>query len=272
MALKLGGVAGNLTWNVRSKGPRWSTAGLRGGNLVVPAGDGAVWRPGKKLEELDLTLQCWIVGANSDGGMPDSARGKRLVHERYQQLLHTFRGRQLGELLDTETKRRAYAELQGATDAATMAGGTRAEVDLELTIPAGCWHDSEPFTLAATPMANGQQVVLAGSGGSPLPIIDARITLTPPFRNVVITEPGGAWLRWDGDSIGSSVLVIDCAAWSATLQGGGTTNYAPRLRWSEASMLPIYAPTSDAVLTITGEAMTAASRIAVTGRRRWLSA
>lgn len=271
MALKLGGVAGDLTWNIRSKGGRWTTAGLRGGNLVVPAADGTVWRPHKKLEELDFTLQCWIVGARQDGGMPDSEHGRQLVHERYQRLLTTFRGSALGEVLDTETGRRAYAELQGATEPSTMAGGTRAEVDLDLTVPAGCWHDAEPFTLASTPFANGTQLTVPGSGGGHLPIVDLAITLTGPYRNLVITEPGGHWLRWDGDHVGSNPLVVDCSAWTAVLQGG-SLNYLPRMRWSAAAMLPVTAPDGDAALTLAAESTSAATRIAITGRRRFLHA
>lgn len=270
MGLKLAGELAGLTWNVRTKGDRWATAGLRGDNRIVPALDGATYRPGKRLEQLDLSLECWIVGAHQDGGMPDSAYGRQLVHERYQALLNGFRGT-LGEVVDTDTGRRCWAELAGSTDPSTMAGGTRAEVDLDLTVPAGCWEDVTGFSVAATPVANGTQVTLPGAGGSRLPIIDAKLMLTPPYRNVRITEPGGQWLQFDGDQPGSSVLTIDCTAWTATLQGG-SVNYLPRVRWSAASMLPISGFPGPPVLTVTGEGFSSASRLAVTGRRRWYSA
>lgn len=271
MALTLGGLAGDYTWNVRTKGDRWTAADLRGDNLPIPGRDGATWRAGKKLDQLGFTISCWILGSAADGSMPRNQDARALVKQRYEALLHALRvPGQLTELVDTSTGRRCYAELAAGTDPDTMAGGTRAEVDFDVLVPAGCWEDVTPFTLADTPIANGTVVTLAGAGGSPLPITDTTITLTGPGRNVRLTEPGGEWLAWSGD-LPASKLIVDTKAYTAKFQGG-TINYLPRVSWSAVPMLPIRAYPGDPALTVAIEQAGGATRLAVTGRRRWFTA
>ncbi|MDL5159398.1 hypothetical protein [Actinomycetospora termitidis] len=271
MALTLGGLAGDLTWNVRTKGSRWTAAEPRGDNLAIPGRDGSVWRPGKRLDQLSFAIEVWLLGCAPDGSMPRNQDARALLKARYETLLHALRPPgTLTELVDTDTGRRCYAELAGGPDPDTMAGGTRAEVEFDVIVPAGCWEDVTPFTLADTPIANGTTVTVPGAGGSPLPVTDTVITVTGPGRNVRITEPGGEWLAWSGD-LPASKLIIDTKAYTAKYQGG-TINYLPRVSWSAVPMLPIRAYPGNPALTIAIEQAGGASRINVTGRRRWYTA
>lgn len=274
MGLLFAGEAGDLTWGARTIGDRLNAADLDGENASIPGRDGALWTPRKTLQELELTVKTFITGADYTGGMPSAAGGRAIVRARYGKLLQVLRNPDaLTEIRDDETNRAALVELISGPSPDTMAGGTRAEVEFDLRVPAGCWKDTAAFDTGTVNVANGTVLSLpAGAMGGDLPIVDAVITLTPPASNITITEPGGQSLTFAGALPAGNPTVISCSAWTA-IQAGASTDYLPRITWTAAEILPIRSRGSTPpTLTFAMSGTTTATKVRVQGRRRWYTA
>jgi hypothetical protein len=275
VSITVGGVSlDSLVWNVRTIGGRLRTAGRRGANLTRAGLDGAGWQP-KPLAELTPDLAMWILGCDTDGTFPESGTLRGQMRARYDHLLRIL-GQQDGltEIVDTESQRRALAEIQGAIGPTTMAAGSRAEVMVPLVIPSGCWED---VTVATTPLvvlpASGP-VTLTGMGGGTLPLVGLVVRLRPPGRNVRITCSDGSWLQFSGDLPAGDDTVLYLAD-PAVRQDGSVVDLLHAVDWSGPSAYPLAVPVplvGDPVVTVTAEATTADSRIQFSGRRRWQSA
>lgn len=276
MGVTVGGVSlDSLVWNVRTIGGRLATAGRKGANAELAGLDGTMWRS-KPLAELQLPLSMWIVGSNTDGTVPQDGSVRSKMRDRYRQLLQIM-GQQQGlvEVVDVARQVRCFAEIQGAVTPVTMAGGTRAEVEFPLIVPAGCWEDVAAFATAKVTLPASGSVTLTGAGGGNLPLLGLTVTLTPPGRNVRLVAADGSWLQFNGDLPAGADTVITLGGWSPDAkQVGSNTSLQGQLRWGpRAQPLPVPVPSSgDPVLTVTSEAGTTASKISISGRRRWQSA
>jgi hypothetical protein len=266
----------SLVWNVRTIGGRMVTAGRRGGNIEAAGLDGARWQP-KPLAELTPDLAMWILGCDTDGTFPESGTLRGQMRTRYDQLLRIM-GQQHGltEIVDTESQRRAFAEIQGAIGPSTMAAGSRAEVTFPLVIPAGCWEDVTVTTTPLVVLPASGPVTLAGFGGGNLPITGLTVRLRPPGRNVRITCTDGSWIQFSGDlPAGDDTVLYLGGAEPAARQDGSVVDLLHAVTWDGPTAYPLAVPvtsTADPVVTVTAEATTAASGIQVSGGRRWQSA
>lgn len=274
MGVILGGTSlDSLVWNVRSRAPRMATAARRGGNVETAGLDGTVWQPGKPLAELDVDLVMWIVGSDPDGDMPDEPRLQRRVATRYEQLQRLIaRQDQLVEVVDTDSQRRCYAEIQEGLTPGLQAGGSRAEISLPLVVPAGCWEDLATFDTGPQPLPSSGEVTVTGAGGSTLPTLGVTVTLTPPGRNVRLETVDGDWLLLAGDLPTGGDTVVSLDPWTPDVIAPDGTSLLSALTWNTAAPLPLPAGEADPVLSVTAEATTTDSAIAIAGRRRWLSA
>jgi hypothetical protein len=265
----------SLVWNVRFLGDRLATAGRRGSNLDTGGLDGTRWRGDKPLDELTFTLQMWIVGSNTDGSLPGDPTLQQAMRTRLDQLLRLMNQQdELVEVADTDTGRRCFAEIQAAITPTTMAGGSRAEVTFPLVVPAGCWEDITAFATTAVVFGASTAVTITGAGGGTLPLTGLTIKLTPPARNIRITTAAGKWVQFNGDlpAGADTWLVLDPSDPQAYQSSAPTVSLLAALDLPDVIPLPLPASTADPVVTVTAEATTAATRIAVTGRRRYATA
>jgi len=263
----------NFGWNITTTGSRLRAAGPRGNNTEVAGADGAVWQPDKPLGELQFELSMWILGAEDDGQMPPDGIGRARVRQRVDELLALlWRTDRLVEIADTDRGRRCFAEVLQPFDPTTMAHASRAEVAVELNVPAGCWEDVALADTGPVPLTTSQTTTLTGLGGGNLPPGQLIVRLNGPGRNIRLTTERGAWLAFNGD-LPTAGVVIDTAVPAAYPADNPTVSLMKQVRWApHAAMLPLgYSPT-DPVLRVTAEATTTNSRIQITGRRRWRSA
>jgi hypothetical protein len=276
MGVTVGGVSlDSLVWNVRTRADRIASAQRRGKNQPRAGLDGTAWMPGKPLDELQFNLQMWILGADPLGEFPADPDMRTKVLKRYDKLLRLM-GQQsaLVEVVDVGRQRRCFAEIGDNIGPSVMAGGTRAEVEFPLTVPAGCWEDATPFdTGTAVPLAYGPLTV-TGAGGGTLPLLGLTITLTPPASNITLTTSDGRWVTFAGalPAGAATVLDLNTADPNAYQTSSPGTSLLSKLTWDSIAPLPIPASTADPVLTVAASATTSASRIRIQGRRRYHSA
>lgn len=264
-----------LVWNVRFLGERLATGGRRGANLDSSGLDGTRWRAGKPLAELYVTLSMWIVGSNTDGEFPANTTLKQAMRARYDQLLRIMcQNEGLVEVADTDTGRRCFAEVAAAVAPTTMAGGSRAEVQFPLTIPAGCWEDTAAFATSPAVTPASGTVTVTGGGGGTAPLTGLTVTLTPPGRNIRLATAAGGWVQFNGDlpAGADTKIVLDPQAPAVYQTSAPAVSLLAALDMPEVIPLAIPAGLADPVITVTAEAVTGASRISFTGRRRWLTA
>lgn len=141
-------------------GDRLAPPPLRGGNLLIPARAGTMWMP-KVVDTRVITLGMWVVGANTDGSIPEEVTMKAKFDANYR-MLRNLLWNPNSEF--TLTKRfnvdghlvQASAQAQFVSGLVpTMNGRTRAAftVDLQLANP---YFYSEPVI---TTLATGSQFI-----------------------------------------------------------------------------------------------------------------
>ena len=274
MAITVDGVSlQDYGWNIRTVGARLVSAAPRGGNTEVAGADGALWAANKPLGELQFELDMWVVGAEPDGSMPHESTPRALVRQRVDELLGLlWRTDRLVEIVDTDRGRRCFAEVTQPFTPTTMAGATRAEFAVECNVPAGCWEDTDTVSTGPVALTSGGTVTLDGLGGGNLPPGGLTVALTAPGRNVRLTTTDGSVLEFRGD-LPTSGVFIDTTAGLAYPSDNPTVSLMKQVRWwPHPPMLPLPPGPSDPAVEVTAEATTVASRIEITGRRRWRTA
>lgn len=275
MPVTVGGVdLASLVWNVRLQGERLVTAGRRGTNVETSNVDGTLWRPDKPLAELYPILSMWILGADPDGEFPAETRTRMRMRARLDQLL-LLMGQQeaLVEVVDTDSQRRCYAEIQAALAPTTMGGGGRAEVQFPLVVPAGCWEDVTAFDTGST-VFGASTAVTVPCGGSNLPTVGVTIELTPPASNVRVTTAGGKWVQFNGALSAGASTMLDLnprmpAAYKTTTP---TVSLLAAVELPDVQPLAIPASVTNPVVQVTAAGTSGATRIRIRGRRRWQTA
>lgn len=275
MPVEVGGVSlEGLVWNVAVQGERLVTAGRRGANVETSNIDGVLWRPGKPLAELYPVLTMWILGSDPDGDFPLEPHARKRMRARLDQLLLVM-GQQEGlvEVVDTDTDRRCWAEIQATIAPTTMAGGGRAEVQFPLAVPAGCWEDVAEFDTGQV-VFDGDTGVTVPCAGSNLPTVGLIVELTAPATNVRLETASGRWIEFNGAVPAGAATVIDLnprmpAAYQSSSPG---VSLLAAVELPDVQSLALPAAVMNPVISATATGTSGASRIRVRGRRRWQTA
>lgn len=172
------------------------------------------------------------------------------------------------------TARRCFAELIQSIDMESMAGGTRAEFSVELTVPAGCWDEVTPRTMTFNITRLDQVFDLTQWAGSTFPLEDfvfeiAGTVVTPRLTDYI----SGAWVRWENNVESGETLAIDVGESTVTLNG---VNAISNVTHAGALLfLPLtpegglrFAPR----LRLQCHTFSGSPTLTVTGRRRYLIA
>lgn len=95
-----------------------------------------------------------------------------------------------------------------------------ARISAVLTIPSGVWRGPETTWTHTVPLASAPQVIDTLEGGT-RPITDQLLLVTGPATQPTATDVAtGSTLRWAGAVPAGQRLLIDCAAWRATVGAG----------------------------------------------------
>lgn len=264
----------SLVWNVRVQGERLVTAGRRGANVETSNIDGVLWRPNKPLAELYPILSMWILGADPDGDFPLEQRTRMRMRARLDELLFVM-GQQAGlvEVVDTDSNRRCFAEIQAALAPTTMGGGGRAEVQFPLAVPAGCWEDVTEFDTGQV-VFDGSTDVTVPAGGSNLPTVGLIVELTPPATNVRLQTAAGRWIEFNGALPAGAATRIDLdprmpAAYQLSAPA---VSLLAAVELPDVQALALPASVINPVISATASGTSGASRVRIRGRRRWQTA
>jgi hypothetical protein len=181
--------------------------------------------------------------------------------------------------------RRAYAELTDSVDMTSMAGGTRAEFQVDLRVPAAFWEDlsGSRYIADGTLDASGRWTYPLGTfTGTTAPIADAIFTLvmpssiTGPVR--LTDEMTKAWVLLTPPAatpnyFANCTIVIDNEAYTVTKNGVSCIRYVTR--GGSNQLIPITPSAPDkapeVTLTVAGSPG-AVVKLTVDARRKFLLA
>lgn len=263
-----------LAYNIELRSDRWTTAGKRGQNVVVPGMRGALWVPGKAVEELEWGLGMWVVGSDPATGLVAADR-RTQVQQNLDKLTRLF-GKAYGLLDIRQVKsdgstRQTLAEVTTAIDFTSMAGATRAEFAVALRSPDGCWKDIADQTQTVISGTGTTVDVSSQFGQATLPMDDLVYVVTGPINNPRLTDAlSGAWIQYTGSLAGGETWTVDSSLW--TSKKGATDVIAATTKGGGGPRFLVLTPdvvTGNCVLSLTGSGQSAATQVQVTGRRRY---
>jgi hypothetical protein len=172
----------------------------------------------------------------------------------------------------------AFCERLEPIDPTSQAGGTRAEMDVSLEIPAAFWQDLVQRTV--TVQLTGVPVVLDldDFAGTTAPIEDTVVTVRAlsgagPLTSLTLTDvASGAWLTYGEQVPQNGTIVINCGTLSVMLNK--TVNKIRKVtRGGPARFLTFTAPAYNQApkLQISGAGLfDGILQVSVTGRRKFL--
>lgn len=229
-----GVVLNTLAYNVGSLTGRLRTPGRRGADVQVPGRHGAIRTPRKRYAPGEVVLPMWVVGADEDGLVPTSGPGRDLLYQNVNLLSRIF-GADTVELIHTlpdGSARRVVGEPFEAIDFTTMAGGSRAEFSVALSVAGAFWEDVDIVT---TDRFDGMgSWPVAEFAGSTAVMDDLQVTFHGPANNPRV-ESAGVWARYNEVLEAGQSITLDCAVWA--LSGSGVSvdytlvEHAGDLRW-----------------------------------------
>lgn len=172
--------------------------------------------------------------------------------------------------------RRAYVEVTDAIDFTSMAGGTRAEFSVGMTIPSAFWEDliqsTSVHTISNANLIAGFDFTVDPFNGSTAPIDDALITIgvTGSVSNLTLVDTAsGATLTISGTIPNN--LVIDNSLF--TVKAGNTSYIANVTRKKSNQLLPLTPTSSTAPPKLNIKASGSGSvTVTIVARRRYLVA
>jgi hypothetical protein len=263
-----GVVLNTLAYNIRTLTGRLRTPARRGGNIAVPARHGAIRTPGKRYDQGQVVLSMWVVGADVDGRVPTSGPARARLLQHADMLTRIF-ATDTVELVRTRpdgSQRRLLGEVDESIDFTSMAGGSRAEFAVALTVPGAFWTDTADVTAS---FAGEGAWSVAEFDGATAPCDELAVTWTGGTNPRV--QAGGVWLQYSAVLAATESITLDCATWA--LSGGGglvpdhsRVDHAGDGRWF---VLPpgVTSSTPSVEVTQTG---TGAMTTQLVGRRKYL--
>jgi hypothetical protein len=219
-------------FNVRNRSASWGIPPFRGEDLVVPAAHGRRFARRKKYDSAELFLEMWAVGADpQDGSIPPDKREQ--VLQNLDELTRLFGGTdQLMEVVRTDGGRNrvALAQVTGGVSMASMAGGTRAEFKVGMTIPSGFWDDMQPVTQTLG-IGNTTSIDLEFNSfaGATAPMDHLTMVLSGLMENVLVEDlASGEYFRYNGPLGGLDTLTVDSAAATVIKWDNGTSAFVDK--------------------------------------------
>lgn len=188
-------------WRLHRETQRRTPVTLRAVDASIPGVDGSLPIYGEDLEPTALGLEVNVYGS--------PAR----VEERCN-FLRGLLGKTHGPLLVSRRDGRTAEAKPAAISDPVMSPGY-ARISATLTIPSGVWRGPVIGWEADTLV--GEHNVSSLEGGT-RPVTDPLLLVTGPAQNLALTDvASGAELRYTGTIPAGQKLLVDVAAWRATL-------------------------------------------------------
>lgn len=205
--------------NIRTLSDRSGLPPTRGDNEKIPYRPGQLWVP-KLFDQRTVPLQMWIVGCDDDGALPTAHSRRAQLNANEDELLRLFGVRhrlvefvRIKDMPDGPLTLTGRAECSNPMSPSTMAGGTRATLTVDLTMPDPFWYGPEE-TVSIT--SSGATVTNPGSGES----LDMELSLIGPLTNPrLVNSTTGIEVRYSGTISTGQTVVLDTANFTALLDG-----------------------------------------------------
>lgn len=261
-------------YNVKNRGGRFRTPERRGSNAILPGIHGRTYVQGKPFDENVLPLTMWALGCETDGSMPSDGKRALQVRENLDALTRMFQPGRLVALQQTvdTTIRECWGEVVQAIDFTTMAGGTRAEFAVEIRVPGAFWRDTAS-TNQTVLTGTGDDVTISFStfGPSTAPLTGMQFDVLGPVTDPILTDPvTGQWVKHTGGVPGSQHLIVDAAAWTATLNGANAI--ANITHGNGATFLDLSPRSAGPQVRVQGTGKNSSTSVKVTGKNSYLLA
>lgn len=267
-----------------------ATAGRRSSDLEVPGIDGVRPSLNDPLSAAQMGLSMFVRGTNADGVVPpEGARTKFVAN--LDELVHLF-GKRHG-LLDIQqqvdaagTKRRVWAKVVDAIAPEVNTPGSSARFSVGLTLPYGVWEDPATSDWTSAAIVSGTPQEVTTLRGATERAWDGILLVTGPITNPRITDPAtGAYVQLNQAVAAGAFWRVNVGTWASRYGGGlglGSadttgTNGQPSTVYGgmrrQTGFLPLV-PVLDAgerrvKLTLSGSAITSATRLSVRARRKF---
>lgn len=208
----------NLAYNCKSLSGRWTTPPRRGKDIDVPGRHGVVRTLGKKYSSGTVILEFWVNGCLTDGTLPVDKDVFKQRSKNIDKLVRIFSADTvvLVHTLPDGSQRRVTGHVVDAIDLSSLAGGSRAEFQVTLTVWSAFWEDVSTVTESKT--GTGVWNVSAFTGAT-APMDDLLVKFTGPSTNPKILSSSGVYVLYGAALTGSQSVSINCADWSMSSVG-----------------------------------------------------
>lgn len=262
-----------LAKNVSTLGALLRAPSRRGGNAVVAGRSGVVRTPDKLYDVVTFALPMWVVGCDDNGVIPTGSTDRIEFYKRVDELTGLFNKDGVLDVRHTlpdTTVRQADCECLTIMDFTTDGVSPIGKVSVELQNLNACWADVSAVT---STLAVGATAATAFNGAT-APLDDGTYVITGPVTNPRITDSAktSAWVQYNGTVAALQTLTINAATWAVTGGGGMTANIANLVMAGTTGRLMRLTPTAARGYApqLSGSTTTAATTLAVTGRRKYL--
>jgi hypothetical protein len=266
-----GTVLNTLAKNVESLTGRLHVPARRTANVLVPGRHGAIRVARKMYDQGLIVLPMWVAGCNDDGTIPVGTTARREFYRNVDELVRLFASDaplDIQHTIPDGSVRQASGDVDQVLDFTTGAWGDPVgKVSAAITLPDPFWHDvNATFLQFVSP---GPSLPLSQFAQSNAPMEDFVYVVTGPATNARIGCSATSWVQYNGVIAAGQTLTIDSGAWSLAGTGGLVPDYAALIHGPEARWLTVR-PGSPPAITWSATGATSATKVTVTGKRKYL--
>lgn len=264
-----------LAKNVSSLAATLRAPSRRGANPVAAGRSGSIYARNKPHEEADYVWDMWVKGSDDDGAIPGGSTSRREFYKRVDELTRMF-AKEHG-LLDVRhtlpdgTIRQAFLECSAAIDFTTQAINPIGLFKVNLINPGVYWQDTT--ATIATGNQNPSTTVTSGAGAT-APLDDGVFVITGPISNPKILDlvTGDSYFQYNATIPAGVTMTVNCGTWSVTLSSGTVDYTKVAFKFTNGRLLRLLPdPTGLGYsMNLTGTGTTAATKISLSGRRKFL--
>lgn len=274
-----GVVLNTLAKNIDSLTGRLRVAGLRGENAQVPGRHGTIWSRTKVYDEGEITLPMWVAGCNDDGEIPSGQTSRKLFYTNLDKLTNLFGYK--NRLLDVRHRlpsgvwRQALCEVVESYDFTTDAVNPIGRFSVVLKVPEVFFRDVDTSTSVRAIVSSGV-LDLEEFVGATAPMEDMVFQITGPVTNFKMKaiESGVEMapevsFEYQAAIPAGQTLTVNSSTWTLTGGGGLVVDYSKAVHKGTPRYMVIM-PDALPRIAISGSAVTGASELSITGRRKFL--
>lgn len=263
---------------------RYNLPARRGENTILPGSSGSVFVKNRPYEEGSGVISLFVTGVGTDGSgglvLPPTHAARQVQFEsNMASLMQLFtRGHRLSTIRAEQPDgsiRVAQVEWREWSEPEVQAGGTRAEFSIGYTVPDVWWTDETPTSQSQnTTVTLPATMDLTSFSGMTGVLEDPILKLTGPITSPRITDAEtGIWVSYTGAIPAGQIWEVNVAAATSKVNGSASA-LSSTFHGGAYRMFTIancYGNTSTPRLTIAGSGASAATKLEVLAKRKWVS-